>query len=137
MISSFHARRARAPLPVLNFRTILVQALGDITRQLCDGPGGSTVLVPGMGGVWPLRVLHIARGLSTKINRFSPNQSILVQKSEKHGIFIECHIECDHSSDSFYSYYNLLCFWSKLQKRKIISSLMISRILEICMWNCI
>ena len=91
---------------------------------------------PGWRGVL-LRVLCAARSSSPESSRFSPQSIDFGAKKGKNGISKCCHIECADSAHSNGSYFELLCFCSKSQKEKFISSLMISGFSEICMWNCI
>ena len=98
MIKSCRARRDPAPPQVLHFRTIFVQALGDITRQLCDGSGGGTVFFPGMEGrgrcghCVSLSARHHNQSILTAINRF------WCKIWQKHGIPIDCIIDCAESA---------------------------------------
>ena len=82
------ARRDRAPLPVLQFRTILVQGpRGHHSAALCRLRWGYRVLSRD-GGVWLLRVLCVARSSSPESSRFSPQSIDSGAKKGKNTVFL-------------------------------------------------
>ena len=109
MISWCRARRDRAPISVLHFRTILVQALGNITRQHCRQLGSVRGEVSCVYLVLqsPARsVAWISRLILADFREFTPiipqNYANIYRKiGQKHGIvnllFWVNHIVLNHS----------------------------------------
>ena len=76
-------RRPRAPPSSIAIPYHFVQALGDITRQLCDGSGGGTVFFPGMEGCGGCGYCASLAARHHNQVSFHQNQSIPVQNMVK------------------------------------------------------